>query len=76
VISKVLTILSDFDSSLITNGSTVPWLLIGDNKWVPVELEELRRPGGLNRVVYDCLIVFSVFFVCLETFLAFIININ
>lgn len=70
-------ILSLLDSSLITIGSTFRWLLIGDSNWVPVELEEFRRPGGLNRVVYDCLIVSrTLFFDCLETFLAFIININ
>lgn len=39
-----------------------------------VELDELRRPGGLKIVVVDYLTGYVLFFDSLDDFLAFIIN--
>ena len=41
-----------------------------------VELDELRRPGGLKIVVVDCFTGSALFFDSLDDFLAFIINYN
>ena len=49
-------------------------LRIGDRSWVIVELDELRRHGGLKIVVGDCLIGSPLFFDSYYDFLAFIIN--
>jgi len=74
----VLTPLSDFDSSLIASASLIMLapLRIGEKSWVIVELDELRRPGGLKIVVVDCLTGSALFFDSLDDFLAFIINYN
>lgn len=74
----MLTPLSDFDSSLIASASLIMLapLRIGEKSWVIVELDELRRPGGLKIVVVDCLTGSALFFDSLDDFLAFIINYN
>ena len=76
LLSKVLTPLSDFDSSLMASASFIMLapLRIGERSWVIVELDELRRPGGLKIVVVDYLTGSVLFFDSLDDFLAFIIN--